>query len=291
MNQVLQRTRPSAVPPTRSSSKLKGFLRSFLPGRRALMLLLLVGGGAALSTPILQGLLRPDAEPGPGRPGGGSGAGESASSGETAVPAKPGSANARRAGKPGSPAKVAAATGSAPPSPARGASTAAAGQGIQPAISHDQAAAAPSPVGPRRPARQRPSSQAPQGVYAAFGSEDLPAGPGADAPLAEPPVRPAAPLRGQAAVRQLGTVSLSDLDPFQGVPCSDSTAALPPARPPEEAWLPGSDASSLAGAEALDPIPVPPIYSESPELAAGPSSHPVQAHRNSLCLKQPSGRN
>lgn len=294
MNKVLQRTRPSASAATPSSSKLRGFLRSFLPGRRALMLLLLVGGGAALSTQMLQGLRRPGAEPGPGSPGGAGGSGESAASvepSEASTPVfrpSPGQVASvtARAANPDKSVKAGAAPGSSSPTATPGASRRTARQSADAAASQ-----APALAGRWRPATPRPSVQAPQGVFGAFGSDDLPVAPGPDGPLAEAPAAAAPSLRGPAAVRQLGTVSLSDLDPFQGVPCSDSTAALPPARPPEEAWLPGSDAASLAGADALDPIPVPPIYSESPELAAGPASPSVQAHRNSLCLKQPAGRN
>lgn len=295
MHQVLQRTRPSSSLNPRSSSRLKTLLRSFLAGKRGLVLLALVSG-AALSSQALHGLLRPAVSPAPGTPAGGDGRDQSASTGEPAAPATAGSTT-------GSPS-AAAQLGSRNAAPDRpvvsGAEPVGApqqqraprqrgplaalsialrqGRGLPPS---DAAPRSRRPLNWPRPSASHQGAASGPVVIAEPWSDTLPG----SVPAAAPSVR------GQDGIRRLGTVTLSDLDPALGVPCNDSTASLPSDRPAEEVWLPGSDASS-ANTAALDPIPVLPIYSESPDRAAGPSASALQATRNTPCLpKQPAGRN
>lgn len=308
MHQVLQRTRPTPAPATPPTSKLRTLLRSFLAGKRGLVLLAVVGG-ATLSSQALMGLLRQTPQPAPGRPAAPDGREESAASVAPSSTAAPSSSVAASAGVPPSSAASAA---SPVPTPRAGRETVAKPRSsLVAAVAADstaprpRTAAAASPAvaaastldqaapGWRGPWRSRQNAAAGQGVItdtsAESSSRPLPL-----APVASPPVpRSAAVLGGQeGGVSQLGSVTLADLDPFQGVPCSDTTAALPSDRPSEEAWLPGSDASSGLNSAALDPLPVPPIYSESPDQAAGPSSRSLQANRITPCLpKQPAGRN
>jgi hypothetical protein len=276
MHQVLQRTRPALVPSPKPSSKLGGLLRFFLAGRRGLVLLAVVGG-ASLGSQALMGLLRQAPQPLPGRPEGreeasadGVGARHSAAASPAATGAAPAPAGHGAAKVPGRPASAA---GSVP----RAAAVAS-----RPRLSLP---------GWARPWRSRHSAPAAQAVIADSRTE-LPARAASAAPLAPPISPPArAGLSRRDGARQLGNVNLADLDPSLGVPCSNRTAALPSDRPSEEAWLPGRDTAGLSAA-ALDPIPVPPIYSESPELAVVSSSRSLPATSNTPCLlKQPAGRN
>lgn len=290
MHQVLRRTRPDASAASQSSSKLRTFLRSFLAGKRGLVLLAIVSG-TALTSHALHGLLRPGSERAPGSPVGSEGREESASAGQpTAKPAPVVAKSSDGAvrdevDKGGRALRVQSGEASQRRSPAEGQPGS---RGRAPAASRAASRPFPFLLGWQRSPRRGQPSEANQGIIAESGPDGFTTpGPAA------PPARRSATVPGaQSGGRQLGAVTLSDLDPFQGVPCSDSTAALPSDRPPEEAWLPGSDASSALNAAALDPIPVPPIYSESPDQAAGPASASLQANRNTPCLlKQPAGRN
>ena len=149
-----------------------------------------------------------------------------------------------------------------------------------------------NPAGSSLPAAPAPDpSRSPQGAdvspvdIAEPWPDAIPA-PAAATPLVpapQPATRPA--LRGQDGVRQLGVVTLSDLDPSQGGPCSDTTAALPADPLLEEALSPGSDDSSTIQSAALDPIPVPPSDPSGFRDPAGGSSPPaLQANRPPQCL-------
>lgn len=307
MHQVLQRTRPAAAPSPPQKSRLRSLLRSFLPGRRALVLLAIVGG-ATLSSQALLGLLRQGGQQTPA-PGGSEGREEASSSPDPAgrPPATPAPTLPSAAGDR---AQADAAAPDAAGSAAAGrerwhseAASATAESGTTPRPGRDATAEASGVASPSqqpspgwwRPWRSRQAAPASQGVITDTAADLSPRPAALPAAVPAAPVVAPAPQRaaaGSERVRQLGTVSLSDLDPFLGVPCSDTTAALPSDSPSEEAWLPGSDATSAVQSAALDPIPVPPIYSESPELAAGPSRQSLHAYRNTPCLpKQPAGRN
>lgn len=300
MHQVLQRTRPAPPPSPGSSSRLGTLFRSLFAGKRGLVLFAVLGG-AALTSQAFHGLRSPWPQRAPGTsagPGGRDGASTTteSSAASTAEPAvKPSDAGVATPAAAGQPTqdRIAGSRPSLAAEPAR----AVPGQFQRPRQSAAPAvaAAATAPSRPSlarsRPWRSRPNDQSREAIITEAGSESLP--PAAPVAAEAPPqARPAAASSVLSGVRQLGTVTLADVDPTLGVPCSDTTAALPSDRPSEEAWLPGSDASSAPGSVALDPIPLPPIYSESPDPAAGLSPRSLQANRNTPCLlKQPAGRN
>lgn len=296
MQQVLQRTRPAPPPSAKSTSKLRSLLRSFIGGKRALVMLAVVGG-AALSSQALLTLLRQGSERPTGRPEGAEGRQASAPSAQPAAsrptvaataPSPSQAAGSSGKAAAGSPTLLGAVPRSGSSAPARPSST----RKPSGALVATAAAGQARTTGSGRPWRSRPAGAASQGVITDTSSQaPSRAVPAAAARIPSP--HPAAAIsRGSRGVGQLGTVTLSDLDPSLGVPCSETTASLPSDVPPEDAWLPGSDASSAPPSAALDPIPVPPIYSESPDQAYRPSPNSLHANRTSSCQpNQLSGRN
>lgn len=309
MHEVLQRTRPAPATSAQSSSKLRTFLRSFLPGKRGLVLLAVVGG-ATLSSQALMLLLRQGPEAAPGQPARRDGRAESAASGAAASKPADSRPTSGVSGSPDKPDSQQTAEGSPHAAPSSATASSASARrtprsGPVESIPAARTAALPS-LDWRRPWRSGRNASASRDVIADT-SSDLPSRPVSAAPVSMPlprlaasaprvapqsPPRRPAPVTAQSGGRQLGSVSLSDLDPSPEVYCSETTASLPSDGPADEAWLPGSDMASALPSAALDPIPVPPIYSESPDQAAGPTPHSLQANRITPCLpKQSAGRN
>ncbi len=325
MHEVLQRTRPAPATSAQSSSKLRTFLRSFLPGKRGLVLLAVVGG-ATLSSQALMMLLRQGPQSAPGQPAGQDGRGESAASGAAAnkpVDSRPTSGFTGAPDNPDGQQSAEGGSNAGASSAAASSATASSATASSASASSASASSAPVPRSPRsgpvdsipaartaalpsldwrRPWRSGRNASASRDVIADTSSEAT-ARPVSAAPVStplptlaarapraasQPPARRPAGVAVQGGGRLLGSVSLSDLDPSPEVYCSETTASLPSDGPSDEAWLPGSDVASAA----LDPIPVPPIYSESPAQAAGPTPHSLQANRTTPCLpKQSAGRN
>lgn len=289
MHQVLQRTRPAAPPTTKAARPFFGLLRSIFNSRRSLGLLALIAG-TALSSQVLHGFRVPSSGP-PSTPAGADGREESGGSPEPAVqpaqspPVTPRAAVAIPAGRP---ADAVATAG-----PGRASSEMSAIASAAPRLHRSLAPLPARPsMGWERPSRSRPGSVVRSDLRSASSTPAKPrhASAAARPAPAERSVRDTAPA--PAADEQLSTIRLPALDASAGVPCSGTTAALPSDKPPEEAWLPGRDASSVLSAAVVEPNLSPPIDSESPDRAAGLSSHLLQATRNTPCLlKQPAGRN
>ncbi len=295
MHQVLQRTRPAPPPSSQTVPPLLNLLRSFFTSKRGLGLIALVVG-TTLGSQALHGLLVPNSGPS-APPAGADGRQQSNASAEPALQPPPPPVVPRAAAK--SPAtRQADADATAGIGRAPGDASGSAAVPVRP-YRHRPPEPSPAPLVRRweRPSHSRQGAIAGpiagSRVIAASSPQARPGSLSAAAHSVPPGRRAQAANDAPAVGDPRNTISLSALDPFLGLPCSDTLSALPSDRPAEEAWLPaGTGSSSVLQAAALETTLEPPLDSGSPDRAAGPPLPSLQATRNTPCLlKQPAGRN
>lgn len=315
MHQVLQRTRPAAD--SGPASRLWTLLRSFVDGKRGLVLLLLVGG-ATLGSQGLHRLLRPGSAPATGTPGGGvGGPPESAASADPALLV--GRSSSIRS------SSIRGGTADAPPIPERSGESSIRAQAVLRGMSataspgsadrHGQLRPLPIQAAVVRRDRDGDSSAAAPSLPAPsmLGLAPLSRphqGVAAGQSVMQKPWTAARPSRAGAAIlspqglsaraaaddtiapQPLDTATSADVGLTGGAPCHDSMASLPSDRPPEEAWLPGGESTLALNPAARVALPGTPVEPDVPTRSEGSSSHSLSATRTTPCpLKQPVGRN
>lgn len=291
-------------------AKLWTLVRGVFDGKRALVLLFVVGG-ATLGSHAFHGLLRPGPQTFPVVPAGGRGRQQSAASSDRAGAFTGSVASSKAAAGISPSASISRPVSLRRPFPQE--ATSSRGSLVQASGHHASLSLSiPSAVLPRRrggdaqaavaaasPALPTPGwgrpSPAPQGMAARLGvtAEPHPAAlPGTAAIAAERAPSAGAAMDGLGGHRSLDPLTATESDHSGGVPCNDTTASLPSDRPPEQAWLPGRDASLQFHPVARAPVPAASIEPEVPQWAEGPSRTSLQATRITPCLpKQPAGRN